>query len=76
MTIQVEPSGVVMLSECAVRTPLCTALAPAPITAVWALPGRVQINVCRACLEEMVREAQWAISGARVSKRHEVAASR
>jgi len=65
-----------MLGECTVQTQLCTALTPAPITAVWALPGRVQINVCRACLEERMREGQWVVPGARVSKRDEIAAGR
>ena len=65
-----------MLGECTVRTSFCTALNPAPITAVWALPGRVQINVCRACLEEMLRQGQWSISGARVSEHHGEAVSR
>lgn len=74
--MQIEPSGVVMLGECTVRTSLCTALSPAPVTAVWALPGRVQINVCRACLEEMMREGQWEVPGARVPKRQEAVASR
>jgi len=73
--MQIEPSGVVLLGECSERTPLCTALVPAPITAVWAMPGRIQINVCRACLEEMVREGQWVIAGARVAKHHQAAAS-
>ena len=72
---EIEPSGVVMLGECTVQTPYCTALSPAPITAVWAVPGRVQINVCRACLEEMIRENQWTVSGARVAKSPALAAS-
>jgi len=74
--MEIEPSGVVMLGECAIQTQFCTALTPAPITAVWAVPGRVQINVCRACLEEMIRENQWQIAGVRVAKRQEAAATR
>lgn len=73
--MEIEPSGVILLGECTIQTPLCTALTPAPITAVWALPGRIQINVCRTCLEEMIRENQWKVAGARVAKGREIAAT-
>ena len=33
--MKVEPSGVVMIAECQIQTPLCTAKHPAPVTAVW-----------------------------------------
>lgn len=74
--MQIDPSGVVLLGECSVQTPFCTARTPAPITAVWGVPGRAQINVCRACLEEMIRKGQWEVSGARVAKQRDVAAIR
>ena len=30
-----------------------------PILAVWGRPGRTQINVCEACLEEKIRVGEW-----------------
>ena len=64
--MKVEPSGVVMVGECDVQTAKCQALTPSPITAVWGTPGRLQINVCRACLDEKIRVGEWDVEGARV----------
>jgi hypothetical protein len=64
--MKVEPSGVVMKGECSIKTKVCTAKTPGPITAVWASPGRTQINVCRACLEEKMRAGEWEVEGAKV----------
>jgi hypothetical protein len=71
--MKVEPSGVIMTGVCEVQTPLCQAREPAPITAVWSLPARSQINVCRACLEQCVRDGAWEIPGARIHRRFDVA---
>jgi len=37
------------------------------LTAVWTLPGKTQINVCSACLDEQVRTGEWIVEGARPS---------
>ncbi len=71
--MRIEPSGVVMIGECEIQLPFCLALMPAPITAVWASPGRRQINVCRRCLEEMVRLGEWENPGAHISRRYDIA---
>ncbi len=71
--MRIEPSGIVMIGECDVQTPNCTALTPAPITAVWGSPGRRQINVCRGCLEEMVRLGEWENPGARIQRIYDIA---
>lgn len=71
--MKVEPSGVVMLGECEIRTPFCTALTPAPITAVWGVPARRQINTCGRCLEEMVRLGEWEIWGAKIPRKYDLA---
>lgn len=39
------------------------------LTAVWGPPGRTQINVCGACLEEKFRLGEWQIEGARLLER-------
>lgn len=65
--MKVEPSGVVMIGECNVQTERCVARKPAPITAVWTVPGRSQINVCSACLDEQIRIGEWIVEGARPS---------
>ena len=72
--MKVEPSGVVMMGVCDIQTPKCTAKELAAITAVWATPGRSQINVCRDCLEEMIRSGQWEIPNAKISRHIDVAA--
>src|SRR5258705_7574917 len=70
---RIEPSGVVLIAVCAIRTENCVAKTAAPITAVWTLPGRVQVNVCRPCLEEQVRLGEWEIRGAKIESRADVA---
>ncbi|SOD03483.1 hypothetical protein SAMN05216486_11418 [bacterium JGI 053] len=71
--MRIEPSGVVLTGVCEVQTAVCQALKPAAITAVWAVPARTQINVCRACLEEKVRDGEWEIPGARIQQRADAA---
>jgi len=71
--MRIEPSGVVMIGECEIQTPFCIALTSAPITAVWGSPGRRQIDVCRRCLEEMVRLGEWENPGAHISRRFDLA---
>ena len=63
---KVEPSGVVLHGVCDIQTDRCTAKAGGAITAVWGPPGRTQINVCRACLEEKMRRGEWVVEGARL----------
>ena len=63
---RVEPSGVVLKGICNIKTEQCTAKEEGPITAVWGPPGRTQINVCRACLEEKMRLGEWEVEGARL----------
>jgi hypothetical protein len=72
--MKIEPSGVVLVGVCEIQTPVCQALVPASITAVWAPPGRRQVNVCSACLEEQVRDGEWEIPGAHVRRRFDVVA--
>lgn len=62
----IEPSGIVMMGRCTVQTDVCTAKELSAITAVWATPGRTQIDVCRECLEEKIRKREWEVEGARV----------
>lgn len=71
--MRVEPSGIILVGVCEIQTSECVAREPSPITAVWAEPGRRQVNVCRPCLEEMVRAGSWEIPGARVHRRFDVA---
>ena len=71
--MKIEPSGVVLKDVCSIQTDKCVAKQPAPITAVWAVPGRLQINVCRPCLEEQVRSGEWEIQGTRITRRADVA---
>lgn len=71
---RIEPTGVIFAGICDIQTDRCVARQTAPITAVWAHPGRTQVNVCRECLEEMVRKGEWKIEGARIRQRADVVA--
>ena len=71
--MKIELSGVVMIGECEIQTRYCTALKPAPVTAVWGSPGRRQINVCRQCLEEMIRLGEWESPGAHITRIFDIA---
>lgn len=71
--MKVEPSGVVMIGECDIRLPQCTATIPAPITAVFTSPNRKQVDVCRVCLENMIRDGEWEIAGARLNQHIDIA---
>ncbi len=61
--MKIEPTGVVLVDVCGVQTEKCVARNAAPVTAVWTLPARAQVNVCRPCLEEQIRSGDWQISG-------------
>lgn len=71
--ITVEPTGVLFVGVCDIQTEKCTARTVAPVTAVWSVPAREQVNVCRACLDEMVRQGEWQVEGARLRRRADVA---
>lgn len=70
--MRIETTGMVLTGTCDVRTELCRARVSAPLTAVRTPRGK-RVHVCRPCLEDMVREGQWEIPGARVAPRHDVA---
>lgn len=71
--MKVEPTGIIFVAECEIQSDRCTARTPSPITAVWTAPKREQVNVCRACFEEMVRAGEWEVAGARVQPRADLA---
>jgi len=71
--MKAEPTGIVFDGICSIQTEKCVAKEVAPITAVWQYPSRIQINVCRPCLEEQVRSGEWEIEGAKVEKRADCA---
>lgn len=65
--MKIEPSGVFMIGVCDIGTDLCSARENSAITAVHRTIGGSQINVCKPCLDEMVRSGKWEIKGAKVS---------
>jgi hypothetical protein len=69
----IEPSGVIFKDICEIQTDKCIARQPAALSAVWTTPGRRQVNVCAACLEEQVRLGIWEIQGARIRSRADIA---
>lgn len=64
--MQVMPTGIVFYGICKVQTLKCVATEGAPITAVWVPPGRTQVNVCKPCLDEQIRQGKWVVKGASV----------
>jgi hypothetical protein len=74
MTTKVEPTGVILSDICEIKSDKCIARNErGPITAVWSLPGRTQINVCQPCMDEMVRRGDWEVEGARIKQRADIA---
>jgi len=71
--MQIEPTGVIFSGRCEVQSEHCIARDSGALTAVWQLPARKQINVCRACLENEIRAGEWSISGARIPPHADVA---
>ena len=71
--MKVEPSGVIFVGSCHVQSKRCLAKVSGPVTAIWAQPGRTQVNVCHACLDEQLRSAEWEIPGTRIKRRADVA---
>jgi hypothetical protein len=58
--VKIEPTGTHMIGVCSVKTKVCVApKRPEPITAVWQLPERTQINVCGACLAKELETGAW-----------------
>jgi hypothetical protein len=70
--MKIETTGKVFTAACDVQSERCRARTPAPVTLVWTEPARERVNVCRPCLEELVRDGEWEIPGARLSPRHDV----
>lgn len=64
--MQVMPTGIIFYGICKVQTRRCVAVNGAPVTAVWTPPGRIQVNVCKPCLDEQIRQGRWIVEGARV----------
>ena len=60
----VEKSNVVMFGQCQVQTDVCTAKDAGPVTAVWVIPGRRQLDVCTACLSKQLAGGTWEEEGA------------
>ncbi len=65
----IEPSGVVLKGVCEIRSDVCIAKTTASITAVWTLPQRTQVNVCKPCLDKQIRDGVWEVPGAKISPR-------
>jgi hypothetical protein len=61
-----EPLGVVVVAQCDLQMDGCTARQPAPVTIVKVGPAQDQFVVCRSCLEKMIQEGEWSVSGSRV----------
>jgi hypothetical protein len=64
--MKIEPSGVIFTGACSIQTDRCRARESGTVSAVWASPGRLQIDVCAACLDEQMRSGDWEIQGAKI----------
>lgn len=71
--ISVEPSGIIMKGICSVQFPVCTAKKEnSLITAVWAPPGRTQVDVCNSCLQEKIKIGDWEVKNSRLFSRADI----
>lgn len=66
--MKVEPSGVIFVGNCDIQSQNCLAKVSGPVTAIWAPPGRTQVNVCHTCLDEQLRCGKWEITGTRIER--------
>jgi hypothetical protein len=70
--MRIETTGVVMNAICSVQTEHCVAREIAPVTVVWELPARRQVNVCQPCLEDQIRSGHWSVESAKVKTRADI----
>jgi len=68
---EIRTTGVFVVGECNVQLPGCQALEPAPITVIKLQPSGRQVNVCSACLQEMLDRQEWHLAGARFSAKYD-----
>ncbi|HWD40639.1 MAG TPA: hypothetical protein VG944_17450, partial [Fimbriimonas sp.] len=66
LALEVETTGVAVISECDLKLPGCKAVSPAPVTVVNVSSSHDQFVVCKACLETMIREGEWLVRHARI----------
>jgi hypothetical protein len=71
--MRIKTTGEVFTAVCDVQAEWCRARTPAPVTAVLTPFPQARVSVCRPCLEDMVRNGEWEIPGARVAPEHDVA---
>jgi hypothetical protein len=71
--MKIEPSGVIFTGVCAIQTDRCNARQSGAVTAVWILPGRLQVDVCGACLNEQVQTGEWQRNSGSVERRADIA---
>jgi hypothetical protein len=58
--LRVEPTGVVEVARCDVKSAVCTANGiDKPVTVVLPVVGRRPVRVCGACLANMISSGEW-----------------
>jgi len=59
--MKVRLSGSPMMAECDIQSPNCEAKDPKMLEPVNILPGKKQINVCKACRDDMIKKGIWVL---------------
>ena len=68
---EIRATGVYVVGECDLQLPGCKAVNAAPVTVVKAQPSGKQVNVCSACLQEMLNRQEWHLTGAGFSAKYD-----
>ncbi|HEY3782080.1 MAG TPA: hypothetical protein VGL56_13430 [Fimbriimonadaceae bacterium] len=69
----VKSLGAVVTTECELKLDGCTAVAPGPVVVVKEVFTGLQHNVCRNCLEEMIRSGDWEMQNTSIQFRSDFA---
>lgn len=64
--MKIATTGSIIYGICSEKTHNCSAINGGPVTTILLPPNRAQRNVCRACLDQRLREGTWQIEGAAV----------
>lgn len=64
--MNVTPTGIIFYGVCQIASEHCNAREGGVVTAVRTAPIDGQVNVCKTCLDEQIRNRLWHIEGAYV----------
>lgn len=69
--MRVVPTGAVFYAVCELKLDNCAAREGGAVTTVLLSDTLEQVNTCKVCLNNKIREGEWAVEGSRVSNMRE-----